>query len=172
MKFQMGVNQCRSRSAVSDEASGSGSTLLFFQINTILASDDFCRIANNLCKSFRSRSGHTFCLACFGSKLVVFPKAISDVLSLCILKCAIFTNYNSHMTSRDVSRRYISVHIQIRWLLMKPVDHGLHCLTTINSYKLFPANSHFCLMLITFANCLEPDMDPSNDVFHTLLPYH
>ena len=82
----MGVNQCRSRSAVSDEASGPGSTLLFFQINTFLASDDFCRIADNLCKSFRSRSGPTFCLACFGSKLVVFPKAISDVLSLCILK--------------------------------------------------------------------------------------
>ena len=58
----------------------------FFQINTFLASDDFCRIADNLCKSFRSRSGPTFCLACFGSKLVVFPKAISDVLSLCILK--------------------------------------------------------------------------------------
>ena len=45
MKFQMGVNQCRSRSAVSDEASGSGSTLLFLQINTFLASDDFYRIA-------------------------------------------------------------------------------------------------------------------------------
>ena len=79
-------NQCRSRSAVSDEASGSGSKLLFFQINTFLASEDFCRIADNLCKSFRSRSGPTFCLACIGSKLVVIPKAISDVLSLCILK--------------------------------------------------------------------------------------
>ena len=131
----------------------------FFQINTFLASDDFCRIADNLCKSFRSRSGPTFCLACFGSKLVVFPKAISDVLSLCILKFAIFTNYNSHMTSRDVSRRDISVHIQIRWLLIKPMDHGIHCLTTmINSNKLFSANSHFCLMLIIFANCLDPDM--------------
>ena len=75
------------------------------------------------------------------------------------------------MTSRDVSRGDISVHIQIRWLLMKPVDHGLHCFTTmINSNKLFPANSHFCLMLITFANCLDPDMDM--DVFHTFLPYH
>ena len=41
MKFQFGVNQCGSRSAVSDEASRSGSTLLFYQINTFLASDDF-----------------------------------------------------------------------------------------------------------------------------------
>ena len=72
------------------------------------------------------------------------------------------------MTSRDV-------HIQIRWLLMKPVNHGLHCFTTIiYSNKLFSANSHFFLMLITFANCLDPSngMDPSNDVFHTFLPYH
>ena len=62
------------------------------------------------------------------------------------------------MAARDISRRYISVQIQIRWLLMKPVDHDLHCFTTmINSNKLFLANSHFCLILITFANCLDPD---------------
>ena len=77
------------------------------------------------------------------------------------------------MTSRDISRRDILVHIQIRWLLMKPVDHGLHCFTTmINLNKLFPANSHFCLMLITFANCLDPDMDPSNELYLMINEQH
>ena len=41
MKFQMGFNQCRSSSAVSDEASGSGSTLLFFQITLSLLATIF-----------------------------------------------------------------------------------------------------------------------------------
>ena len=77
------------------------------------------------------------------------------------LKCAIFTNYKSHMTARDISRRYVSVQIQIRWLLVKQVDHDLHCFATmINSNKLFFANSHFRLVLITIANCLGPDQDP------------
>ena len=65
------------------------------------------------------------------------------------------------MTARDISRRDVSVQIQIRWLLMKPVDHDLHCFATmINSNKFFLANSHFCLVLITIANCLGPDQDP------------
>ena len=49
---------------------------------------------------------------------------------------------------------------------MKPVDHDLHCFATmINSNKLFLANSHFCLVLITMiANCLGPDQDPGQAV--------
>ena len=44
---------------------------------------------------------------------------------------------------------------------MKQVDHDLHCFATmINSNKLFFANSHFCLVLITIANYLGPDQDP------------
>ena len=96
-----------------------------------------------------------------------------NVLSSPIIIYLDVKHHERSCTSRDVSRRDILVHIQIRWLLMKPVDHGLHCFTTmINSNKLFPANSHFCLMLITFANCLDPDIETSNDVFHTFLPYH
>ena len=60
----------------------------------------------------------------------------------------------------------------------EPVDHDLHCFATmINSNKPFLANSHFCPVLITIANCLGPDQDPDqadtlSDLFWVQIVWH